>query len=492
MKPHAVFISEKNSDYNMAIELRQQLKLTQQLVMTPQLQMAIKLLQLSRLELVDTIRQELEENPALEELQEATPAERIEESEPVAETPVENQEITIQEKLNDDMDWSNYIEEYNSPGRVLYENENRESPKFEAFIAHKKSLTEHLLWQLMMYAPTEEQQRIGSLIAGNLNANGYLDISLEEIARIVTIPVEKVEEVLLIMQNFDPVGICARNLEECLMIQVKQLKLQDTIVTEIIQNHLHFLENRNIKAICKALKVSFEDVIAAVNVIKSLDPRPGRIFSDENFQYITPDIYVYKFENDFVIVLNDDGMPKLRINPFYRNAMGKDQKISATAKDYIQEKMRSAAWLIRSIHQRQKTIYRVMESILKFQREFFDKGIGYLKPMVLRDVAQDIDMHESTISRVTTNKYAYTPQGIFELKFFFNSSINRVHGGSIASASVQEKIRALIESEDPSKPYSDDKIASFLKQSNINIARRTVAKYREMMKILPSHKRKQY
>jgi RNA polymerase sigma-54 factor len=476
----------------MAIELRQQLKLTQQLIMTPQLQMAIKLLQLSRLELVDTIRQELEENPALEELQETVSAEHPEQEEPVAEAPSENQEIAIQEKLTDDMDWSNYIDEYNSPGHFIYESEGRESPRFEAFVAHKKSLTEHLLWQLMMVSPTEEQQRISSLIAGNLTANGYLDISLDEIALLADASVEKVEEVLWIMQNFDPMGVCARNLEECLMIQAKQLDLKDTIVTEIIQNHLHLLENRNIKAICKAIKCSFKEALAAINVIKSLDPRPGRMFSDDNFQYITPDIYVYRFEDDYVIVLNDDGMPKLRINPFYRNAIEKNQKISDNAKDYIQDKMRSAAWLIRSIHQRQKTIYRVMESILKFQREFFDKGIAYLKPMVLRDVAQDIDMHESTISRVTTNKYAYTPQGIFELKYFFNSSINRVHGGSVASVSVQEKIRKLIESEDRSKPYSDGKIVAFLKQSNINIARRTVAKYREIMRILPSHKRKQF
>ena len=476
----------------MAIELRQQLKLTQQLVMTPQLQMAIKLLQLSRLELVDTIRQELEENPTLEELQDTATEERVEQTEPVAENTAENQEVTIREKLNDDMDWSSYIEEYNSPGRVIYESENREAPKFEAFVAHRKSLTEHLLWQLMMLSPTDEQQKIGTLITGNLDANGYLDVSIDEIAHTSGLSTEKVEEVLSIMQNFDPVGICARNLEECLMIQARQLDLKNTIITDIIRNHLHHLENRNIKAICKALKCGLEDVIAAIDVIKGLDPRPGRIFSDETPQYITPDVYVYKFEDDYVIVLNDDGMPKLRVNPFYRNAIGKDKKISDNAKDYIQDKMRSAAWLIRSIHQRQKTIYRVMESILKYQHEFFEKGIAHLKPMVLRDVAQDIEMHESTISRVTTNKYAYTPQGIFELKYFFNSSINRVHGGSVASASVQDKIRKLIETEDQKKPYSDDKIASYLKQSNINIARRTVAKYREMMKILPSHKRKQY
>jgi RNA polymerase sigma-54 factor len=234
-----------------------------------------------------------------------------------------------------------------------------------------------------------------------------------------------------------------------------------------------------------------EDVARAVNVIRGLEPRPGRQFVEETPQYITPDIYVHKLGDEYVIMLNDDGLPKLRVNSFYRNAMRRGDEIPAGAKDYVQDKMRSAAWLIRSIHQRQKTIYRVMESILRFQRDFFDRGIAHLRPMVLRDVAEDIGMHESTISRVTTNKYAHTPQGIFELKYFFNSSIRRVHGEAIASASVQDKIRQIIESEDPQHPYSDDKIARILRTQNIDIARRTVAKYRDILKVLPSNKRKQ-
>jgi RNA polymerase sigma-54 factor len=216
------------------------------------------------------------------------------------------------------------------------------------------------------------------------------------------------------------------------------------------------------------------------------------LYSEEEPQYITPDIYVYKTEDDFVVVVNDDGLPKLKVNSFYKQAIIKGNDVNGNAKDYIQDKLRSAAWLIRSIHQRQKTIYKVMKSILKFQRDFFDKGIAHLKPMVLRDVAEDIGMHESTISRVTTNKYAYTPQGIFELKYFFNSSIKRLHGDAIASASVQAKIKKLIEKEDPRKPYSDSKMAELLKAENIDIARRTVAKYREMMGVLPSSKRKSY
>ena len=476
----------------MALELRQQLKLTQQLIMTPQLQMAIKLLQLSRLELMDTIQTELEENPALEEVPEGTPAEQAnEQAETSATENSEVKEVTIEEKIQEDIDWSNYLDEYNTPGRVHHESEDRDTPRFESFIASNESLNDHLLWQFLMTKPDKDEERIASLIIGNLNKDGYLDVSVEEIAMTSGFAVEKIEEILSTIQTFDPIGVGARDLSECLLIQAKFLGLDDTIVIDIITNHLPQLEKKNYKLVCKTLKKSMDEVVSAINVIKSLEPKPGRQFSDETPQYINPDIYVYKLEDDFVIMLNDDGMPKLRVNSFYKSSISRGKNISGEAEDYIQEKMRSAAWLIKSIHQRQKTIYRVMESILGYQREFFEKGIAYLKPMVLRDVAQDIQMHESTISRVTTNKYAFTPQGIFELKYFFNSSIKRSHGGSIASASVQEKIRQIIAGEDPKKPYSDDKIAKILKDDEINIARRTVAKYREMLKVLPSNKRKQ-
>ncbi len=478
----------------MALELRQQLKLTQQLIMTPQLQMAIKLLQLSRLELLDTIRQELEENPALEEdIQEVGGKDQpVEKTEAVSADMPPEKEVTIEDKIREDIDWNNYIDEYNSSGRIHFETEKRDTPSFESFVARKESLREHLLWQLLMTRPTKEEENIGSLIVGNLNKDGYLDVSVEELVKVSNSKHEKVEQVLYRMQTFDPIGVCARDLRECLLIQARHFKLDDTIVIDTITHHLNNLENKNYKAIAKALKVTIEDIISTVNVIKSLEPRPGRQFSDEEPQYINPDIFVYKLDDEFVIVLNDDGMPKLRVNSFYRNAIKSGKGIPESAKDYVQEKMRSATWLIRSIHQRQKTIYKVMESILKFQRDFFEKGITNLKPMVLRDVAEDIDMHESTISRVTTNKYVHTPRGIFELKYFFNSSIRRVHGEDIASASVQEKIKKIIDNENPKKPYSDDKISKLLKEDNINIARRTVAKYREILKVLPSNKRKQF
>jgi RNA polymerase sigma-54 factor len=479
----------------MALELRQQLKLTQQLIMTPQLQMAIKLLQLSRLELMDTIRQELEENPALEEVTEAPGDEPLGEApESVESPPAEmspNQEVTIQDKIHDDIDWSGFLEDFSTPSRVTVESEDREAPKYEAFVTRKESLNDHLLWQFLMTKPNREDEQIASHIIGNLNKDGYLEFSVEEIAAAQNTSVEHVERVLALLQSFDPVGVCARDLRECLLIQARYLGFDNTIVTEIISNHLPNLEKKNYKAICKALKASMDDVVSAVSVIRAMEPRPGRQFGDETPQYITPDIYVYKMDNDFVVVLNDDGMPKLRVNSLFKRSVSRGRRITNDAEDYIHDKMRSAAWLIKSIHQRQKTIYKVMESILRFQREFFERGIAHLKPMVLRDVAQDIGMHESTISRVTTNKYAYTPQGIFELKYFFNSSIKRDEGGAIASASVMEKIRQIIAAEDSKRPHSDDKIAQMLKRENIHIARRTVAKYREMMRVLPSNKRKE-
>ena len=465
--------------------------------MTPQLQMAIKLLQMSRLELLDTVQQELEQNPALEETIEVLEDKKLgDTAENDIETPDRSliSEVSIKDKIAEDhVDWNNYLDEYNSTGKTTFETERREIPSYESFITKKESLKDHLLWQLLMSHPSPEEEKIGSIIIGNLNNDGYLDITLEELIKAADADMETVEDVLFLMQSFDPIGVCSRDLKECLLIQAKFFKLDDTIVTQIIGNHLNHLENKNYKAITKALRISMDDVLKAVNIIKDLEPKPGREYSDEEPHYITPDIYVYKFENDFIITLNEDGMPKLQLNSLYKNAVKEDAKGQENVKDYLQEKMRSAAWLIRSIHQRQKTIYKVMESILKFQKEFFEKGVSHLKPMVLRDVAEDIEMHESTISRVTTNKYAHTPQGIFELKYFFNSSIKSYMGDSVSSASVQDKIRQLIENENPKKPFSDEKLSKILKEElGISIARRTVAKYREIMRILPSNKRKQF
>ncbi|MBW1975018.1 MAG: RNA polymerase factor sigma-54 [Deltaproteobacteria bacterium] len=468
----------------MALELRQQLKVMPQLVMTPQLQQAIKLLQLSRLELLETIQQEMEVNPALEEV--------VEEQEvnPSAETK-DTKEVEVVETMRDDFDWEVFLEEYNSSTPVVYEKEEgQDFPAFDRKLASPSSLQDHLMWQLRLSNFSEEEVRIGEQIIGNIDPNGYLDASLEEIARITDSNVDRVEDVLKRIQLFDPVGVASRNLQECLMVQANLYFPENELVKTIIEKYLKYLENKNYAELVRKLKRPSEEVKEAIEVILSLNPRPGSAYSSEEPQYISPDVYVTKVDDDFVIMLNDEGLPKLRISPYYREFLKKKNRVPPEVKEYIQEKLKSASWLIKSIHQRQRTLYRVAESIVRLQRDFFEKGIGHLKPMVLRDVAEDVGMHESTVSRVTTNKYMQTPHGIFELKYFFNSSIKKDGGEEIASESVKEKIRNIIREEDPSNPLSDKAIAEKLKEEGIRIARRTVAKYREMMGILPSHKRR--
>lgn len=482
----------------MAIELKQQLKLTQQLVMTPQLQQAIKLLQLSRLELLNTVQQELQENPVLEETlegEEELPREVAQEAEPVEGEPEpppaeasDRREASDAEKIAD-IDWRNYTE--NSPQTGMGGGrEDDERPSFEATLTRSATLAEHLQWQLQLSAIGEDEKLAASWIIGNIDEDGYLQSSLEEIGRQAGVSESAVEGALKTVQTLDPSGVGARDLRECLLLQLGSLGIQDPLVFRLVDAHLAALQRRDLRGIARELGITVEEVARATEAIARLDPRPGRAFGGEEPIYITPDIYVYRVGDDFHVVLNEDGLPKLRINSLYRDVLSKDREVGKDTRDYVQDKVRSAMWLIKSIHQRQRTIYRVMQSIIRSQREFFEKGIAYLKPLNLRDVADDIGMHESTVSRVTTNKYAHTPQGIYELKYFFNSSINRVEGDAVASESVKEKIRRIIGSEDPRRPLSDQRIAQMLKNANIDIARRTVTKYRESMNILSSTKRR--
>jgi RNA polymerase sigma-54 factor len=295
------------------------------------------------------------------------------------------------------------------------------------------------------------------------------------------------------LQQLDPKGCAARDLQECLLIQVSALRdAAAPLLGMMIKKYMKLLESKNLPAIAKDLRLPLEEVVNAAKLLPKLDPKPGRNFSAEDPHYITPDVFVYKLGEEYTVVLNDDGLSKLRISGTYRNALKSGGVAPGQTKEFIQDKLRSAMWLIRSIHQRQRTIYKVTESIVKFQREFLDRGIAYLKPLILRDVAEDIGMHESTVSRVTTNKYVHTPQGIYELKYFFNSSISRVSGDDIASEAVKNHIKQLVAQEDARNPYSDQKIVELLKSQGIEIARRTVAKYREVLGVLPSSKRKRY
>ena len=473
----------------MALELRQSLNLTQQLIMTPQLQQAIKLLQLTRLELLETINQEMEENPVLEEQppDEADEEKGFEEGEDKPEQAVS--EVSIKENVREDVDWESYLSEYNT-GWAESSYEQKDIPSFEDFTSQKTNLHSHLMWQLNMSNFNDLQKEIGIHIIGNLDDDGYLKISIEEISQTTGHIREEVTGTLSLIQKFDPVGVAARDTRECLLIQAGFQDLGGPLVEKIILEHMDRLENKRYDLIARSLSIPLQEVISAVSIITGLEPKPGRRYNDEETIYISPDIYVFTVGDDYEIVLNEDGLQRLRINHYYRQILSSKASAANGTKEYIRDKLKSAAWLIKSIHQRQRTIYRVTESIVQFQRGFFDKGINHLRPLVLRDVAEDIQMHESTISRVTTNKYVHTPQGIFELKYFFNGALDSIDGESVSSESVKEHIRNILKSENKAKPYSDREVADMLKKFNTNIARRTVAKYRETLGILPSRKRK--
>ncbi len=483
----------------MAIELKQQLKLSQQLVMTPQLQQAIKLLQLSRLELVTNIQQELEQNPVLEEEfgdleelpREVGSEEEIEGdalSERSSDSEQPEREASDADKIAD-VEWQDYLDSNPQTGMSVIRDDDR--PSIEATATRRPTLQEHLQWQMQLTSFSDAEKLAATWIFGNLDDDGYLQATVEELVRQSGSEEAEIESALEKIQALDPPGVAARDLRECLLLQIDALRIKDPLVRNLVENQLDRLQNRDFRGITRETGVSIEEAAAAANVIANLEPRPARAFGGDDPIYITPDIYVYKIGDEFHVVLNEDGLPKLKINGLYRDVLAKRGAGDKDTREYVQDKIRSAQWLIKSIHQRQRTIYKVMTSIVRYQREFFEQGVAYLKPLNLRDVADDIEMHESTVSRVTTNKYAHTPQGIFELKYFFNSSINRVDGDAMASESVKAQIRKIISSEDGRRPLSDQRIAEMLKSKNIDIARRTVTKYREAMRILASPKRRQ-
>jgi len=477
----------------MALELKQSVSLAQQLVMTPQLQQAIKLLQLSRLELLETITQEMEQNPVLEEQL----ADEADEETAAEEEPEENSgeeaalaEVTVEETPREDIDWDTYFSEYETRDPQAPAEDRDELP-FENVSASRVSLAEHLLWQLGMSHLDEAQRAIALYLIGNLNEDGYLETSIEETAAATGYPVEQVRETLSVIQNLDPVGVAARDMRECLLIQVRFQKLDGTLLERIIQDHLEDLENKRYPQIIKTLGVTQADLTHAITLLQQPDPRPGRNFGGEETVYVVPDIYVVKTADGYEVIPNEDGLPKLRVNTYYREILKSKDPLGDEAKSYIQDKLRSAAWLIKSIQQRQRTIYRVTLSIFQFQHDFLERGVSGLKPLVLRDVAADLNLHESTISRVTSNKYVHTPQGIYELKFFFSSGIHGADGDMLASESVKDAIRQIIRDEDKRAPHSDQDISDLLKTSGTLVARRTVAKYREMIGILPARKRRE-
>jgi RNA polymerase sigma-54 factor len=483
----------------MALEQKLHLKLSQKLIMTPSLQQAIKLLQLSKLELQEVLNQELLENPLLEETaEEAAKAEEAEaeaqektqtEEEAKAAEPQKEKEKDSFDEIDYDAYFQDYIEYgYNPRGM----GEEHEEFPIENTLTRPPNLTDHLTWQLSMSDASPKVKEIGAFIIGNIDEDGYLRASTEEIVAAGPYELEDVEKAIDAIQMLDPIGVGARDLRECLLLQLTFLEIDVPYVETIIRDHWEDFMQRRFVQLAKTLGIDMKTLEGIVEVIKHLDPKPGRKYSNERAIYVEPDVYVHKVSDEYVIVLNEDGMPKLRINSSYRSMLNSmDSKSDGETVNYIKDKIRSAVWLIKSLDQRQRTIYKVAESIVKHQREFLERGIDFLRPLVLRDVADDIQMHESTVSRVVSNKYMHTPRGLFLMKYFFHSGIDSDTGEDISSLTVKKKIQSYIEAEDPRKPLSDSKIMKILNDEGINIARRTVAKYRDELNIPSSTDRKQ-
>lgn len=501
------------------MKLRLDLKLSQKLIMTPQLQQAIKLLQLSRLELQQSLSQHLMENPLLDELQPeveegetGAPEDKAEEA-PAATGQDQPEEGGTPEERGSPEEftasgWEEYFGSDRRAGASEYASSSQdEFPSYEQTVAKPTSLEEHLLWQLSLSGLPDRAKTLGRLIIGNLDDDGYLRIPLTEVVIGTEFTEADAESVLRDIQTFDPTGVGARDLPECLLLQLGHLgrnpigslgarpgALKGSVVEGVVLHHLKDLEKKQYAKIAKALNVTVEEVFQATKIIENLEPKPGRPFTNTQNYVIVPDVFVVKNEGEWVVLLNDEGLPRMRISPYYKQLMTSGQGGAPETKAYMDEKFRAAQWVIRSIEQRNKTIVKVVSSIVKFQEQFFDHGVQYLKPLVLKQVAEDIGMHESTISRVTANKYMYCPQGMLELKFFFNAGLQRADQLSDmhSSVSVREMIRKMVAEEDAKRPLKDEEIAARLRTQQVLIARRTVAKYRAEENIPSASQRKRF
>lgn len=480
----------------MAQEQRLELRLSQKLILTPQLQQSIKLLQLPLLELTQDINQELMNNPLLEEIVEREPEGKNELSGSVSEEekfqePSEFAEAPLEKIFGFTTD--NYFEERESDGRDFgYFSEGTEETN-SPFERNRSriDLYEHLLWQLRLSSESGHVRKTEEIIINNLNDYGYLQASLDEIAKMAEADMKTVEEALKFVQGLDPSGVGARNLQECLLLQLAPLNLKGTLVEQILSEGFSELERKKYKQLASNFKVGIDDIFAAVKIIEGLEPRPGRNYSSDEPVHIIPDVYVEESDGAFIITLNDEGIPKLRLSNYYRRLLANKKSLGPEEKQFLEDKLRSAIWLLRSLDQRNKTIFKVTDSILKFQDDFFRKGHKYLKPLNLRDIAEDLGMHESTISRVTSNKYIQCPQGLLNFRYFFSNSVPTA-SGEMSSSTVKNLIKQIITDEDSKDPLNDQKIVDLLKDKGISVARRTTAKYREELKI-PSHlKRKKW
>ena len=491
----------------MALEQKLRLKLAQRLVMTPSLQQAIKLLQLSRLELEETLAQEILENPILD-VEEATEEATAEIEEAVTEeapatTAAEEEPLPSAEETYQDIDvdafFADYLGDGRSEGPSMAAPSLEQDNRLENVVSTAGGLSEHLQWQLHLLDLQPRIIEISEFIIGNLDEDGFLRANAEEIIRGTGCDSDGVVEALAIVRSLDPPGIAAESLQECLTAQIEHLMMDaaengdEELLHKahlVITEHWDELLHQKWDALAEALRCNeVAEIKPILDVIQGLELKPGRIFRQDNNQYIEPDVYVRKLEEEYTITLNDDGLPRLRINSRYQRML-EGKTLDPKANEFLRDKMRSAMWLMKSIDQRQRTIYKVANSIVSFQKDFLDHGIEHLRPMVLRQVAEDIGMHESTISRVVSNKYMYTPRGLFPMKYFFHSGVDSARGENVSSMVVKERIRKVVEAEDPARPLSDSKIMRMLQKEGIRLARRTVAKYREEMMIPSSDKRK--
>ncbi len=470
----------------MGIHQKLHARLVQKLILTPSLQQAIKLLPMTTLELAELLNQEMVENPLLEEVptEEQTPEQAAAEAEKKAE-PEKDKETW------DDADYEYFFGEYLDEGyRPRQPQEVKELPPIENTLSSKSSLADHLMWQLNLQTSDQKLREIGAAIVGNIDDDGYLVASVDEIAGLGEWDIAEVEQALDHVQHFDPIGVAARDLQECLLLQLRHMGLGGTPTEVLVRDHLRLLQNHRIPDLAKQLGIEPEEVKAHIEFIKHLDPKPGSRYSPTESQYVIPDVYIIKTDEGYRAVLNEDGLPQLRISPVYRRLLDKGGEASDETRAYVKDKFRSALWLLKSVDQRQKTIIKVATSIINFQHAFLDQGIEHLRPLVLRDVANDIGMHESTVSRVVNNKYMHTPQGVYEMKYFFHSGINSSFGESVSSVTIKQRIKKIIEGEDAKRPLSDSKIMNILQKEGLALARRTIAKYREELRIPTSNQRK--
>lgn len=458
---------------------------TQKLIMTPELRQAIQILQFNNVELMEYIDKQLEVNPFLESMDKSA------ESVPKEENPVEVQKSDSK----DEIDWKEVIEKYDDISYKAYGNNvnSEERQTFETYTSKKMSLKDHLMFQLGVSVKTQKEKKIGEFIIESLDRKGYLGCTLQDISLLLNEDIIEIERILRLIQSFDPVGVGSRNLSECLMIQLKEKGIQDKNAYIIVEKYLEDIATNKIQKISKELRITVKRVQNIFDIIKMLEPKPARgfIVDSDNIRYIVPDISIEKINGEYIILVNDSNLPMLTISGYYKEMINNlDDK---EANKFLSDKLNSSMWLIKSIEQRRMTLYRVVESILKFQRNFFDEGNTAIKPLVLKDVAEDIGVHESTVSRATNGKYVQTPRGIFELKYFFASSLSNDNDGEgTSSTSVKTQIQTLISNESTQKPLSDQKIADILGESGINISRRTVAKYRDEMRIPASSMRRRF